>query len=557
MSRRVRWLILLSLIGGLVAVAGALYAVYASSATTVPDVGGIYTEGVVGSPALINPLLADPNSVDSDLSALVFSGLTRIGERGEILPDLATGWDISPDSRTYVFRLRPGVQWHDGKPFTARDVLFTIGLMQSPEFPGGSALAQLWRAVTPEQVDELTVKLTLREPFAPLLAYTAIGVLPSHILGGTAPRDLAKSMFNNRPIGTGPFKFRDSTIEFMTLDRNLDYYFDRPYLVRLKLRFFSSYSAALAGLQRHEIQGLSSVAPGDVARLSSNEQTALYAAPRTGLSLLFLNLKSPLFQDKPVRQALAYALDRKKLIDVTAAGQGDPLDGPIPAGSWAYSSAAHRYDFAADKAATLLDGAGWTLGRDGVRARGAQRLEFRLLTNDDPGRVRLAEEIARQLAGIGVRATTASYPPSELITRFLVPRQFDAVVYGIEVGVDPDVYSPWHSSQATADGLNFGGFANRDADRLLESARQTSDVNRRQELYADFQRLFADEAPAIPLYQPRYVYAADRAIQGIRVGLIPDQSAPFLTVADWFMKTRQHYITQDWGLPIPSTPAKR
>ncbi len=199
-----------------------------SGGERVPAYGGSYVEGVVGRPVRINPLFVD-SPVERDLTTLIFSGLTRAGPDGTILPDLARGWDITPDGKTYIFQLRPRVLWHDGDPFDADDVVFTATLLASPGYPGDPAVAALWRTVTVSRVDRLTVRFDLQEPFAPFLAATTIGILPQHLLGDLdATAVAAATAFNDAPIGTGPFRLRQLTSEGAILDAYRPYHLAPP-----------------------------------------------------------------------------------------------------------------------------------------------------------------------------------------------------------------------------------------------------------------------------------------------------------------------------------------
>jgi len=201
-----QWPLLALLLAGIGAIAAIWFAIAQPLTQGQAKVGGRYVEGLVGQPMSINPLLASLNNVDRDLARLLFSGLTRLGPSGQILPDLAQGWDISQDGRLYTFHLRPDVTWHDGAPFTAADVLFTYSLLADPQFPGDPQLGQFWQQVHCQQVDTLAVGCQLPTPFAPFLSFATIGILPQHALQGVSARDLSSHPFNLAPVGTGPFR---------------------------------------------------------------------------------------------------------------------------------------------------------------------------------------------------------------------------------------------------------------------------------------------------------------------------------------------------------------
>ncbi|MBI2906506.1 MAG: hypothetical protein HYX92_02490 [Chloroflexi bacterium] len=509
------------------------------------DYGGTFVEGVAGAPRSISPLLSQLNDADRDLASLIFSSLTRSNERGEIVPDLAERWDVSLDGRTYTFHLRPGVLWHDGTPFTADDVLYTIETLKNPDFPGVREFASLWNGVSVSKADGSTVALTLKGPYSPFLANTSLlGIAPRHILGKTPVKDLRDAAFNTRPVGTGPFKFKEASAERVMLESDPNYFLGKPYLSAMEVRFFADNTSALAALERKEIHGLLSrqwLSAEEMVRLSGNESLRLNISSRASYSLVFLNLNFPLFKDKAVRQALIYGLDRDKIVNVALAGQGIAAQSPIVPGTWASDSGgARKYDFDPEKAKALLDQAGWRQPEGSiVRKKDGLEFRFALLTNDDRSRIAAGEEVVRQWRTLGVRAELSASSPSRLLRDFVVPRRYQAALYGLDLGYDPDPYPVWHSSQKTEPGFNFPAFANEKADRLLEQARQMTSQGERAKLYAEFQSIFAEEAPGVLLYYPTYVYAVDASVKGTSFGVVFEPGNRFLNVKDWYMRTKE------------------
>ncbi|MCL5960012.1 MAG: ABC transporter substrate-binding protein, partial [Chloroflexi bacterium] len=325
-----KWQALTAAVGSILVVILIAYVALTATSESTPDSGGTYVEGIAGNPTAINPILAFSDA-DKDLVRLIFSGLTKLDGRGEVVPDLAKTWEISEDSHTYVFHLRDDVKWHDGTAFTAKDVVFTARSMQDPQFPGNPYLAEVWKNVTVEKTGDFTVKFTLKDAYAPFLVYTTIGILPAAAFQGVPVKEMGNTSFRSKPIGTGPFKLAELSVESALLDVNQDYYGEkRPYLSKIKLNFFPDYKTGLNALRQKGIQGLAIEAMEDVPRLKESKDLAVYEAPRTNLSIMFLNLMAPLFKDKAVRQALMYALDRQRIIDVAAGGLGQVAHSPIP-----------------------------------------------------------------------------------------------------------------------------------------------------------------------------------------------------------------------------------
>ncbi|MBI2940899.1 MAG: peptide ABC transporter substrate-binding protein [Chloroflexi bacterium] len=543
MPGRFRWRVVVAAVGLLlILVLVGSFAVFGAT-EVVPAEGGTYTEAVVGYPQYLNPLLSHFNDVDDDVVHLVFEGLTRLAPTGEITPALAGDWQISPDGLTYTFLLRRDAYWHDGVRFTAEDVVFTVETIQSPEYAGSPSVADLWRDVSVRQVDEFTVQFILKAPFAPLLEYATQGIAPAHLLREVPARELPKQRFNAQPVGTGPFKLSAARPREIVLQANPTYYGLRPYLRRLAFRFYSSTEQAFAALQRGDVDGVRSVPSDQRDALGATRFQILSRAEVSKLGLLLFNTRDPLLKDETIRQAIAAAIDRPRLIDSVLGGQGTPAFGPIVPTSWAFNPAVrsgHDSGYRPDVARSLLDQAGWRArDGDGVRERDGQRLELVLLTNDRAERIQAAQELSRQLAAIGIRADVQAAGWTGVIQDFLVPHRFQAVlIEQWSPTADPDVYQFWHSSQIAA-GLNFGSWSNRSVDELLEQGRSVRRRDERTRLYGEFQAIFARQVPAIPLYYPNYAYAISRQIKGVQLGLMLRPSDRFATVTDWYTLVRR------------------
>ena len=538
---RIRLQVAIALLAILLLVVAMGYLAFNVSTVVVPDFGGTYVEGIAGNPQLINPILCQVNPVDQDLVALIFSGLTRANEKGEIVPDLATHWESPPDGISYTFYLRQDVLWHDGAPFTAEDVVYTITAMQHPDFQGAPFLAELWRTVVVQQIDAYTVRFILREPLASFLDYTTIGILPAHILRSVPIAALSESKFNASPVGTGPFQVHEVSAKRMVLTANPAFYRGRPYLDRLEFRFYPNNAAVYEARKRGEVAGIGRVLPEYLAEIRRDETLNLYSAPISGYNLVFLNLDRGIFQDRAVRQAMMWALDRQKLVDEVLGGQGIVIHSPILPYSWAYDPNVLKYTYNPRQAVKILEEAGWfDDNRDGVRERGTLKLEFTLATNDnDPVRVRLIEAISEQLAAVGIRATPKTVGWEDLV-QMLVLGRYDAVLSGWqELPADPDPYPYWHSSQVNENGLNLANYISDEADRLLADARSTQDQETRKELYRRFQEVFAREVPSLLLYQPVYAYAVDDAIKNVQIGPLISAGDRFRTVTQWHIATQR------------------
>lgn len=506
-----------------------------ATATVAPTYGGRYVEGLVGRPTTLNPLFAS-TSVERDIAGIVFEGLTWVDGTGRAHPQLAEDWSVSDDGLQYTFALRQDVQWHDGQPFTADDVLFTVRLVQSPDFPGNTSLAMFWRGVRVDVVDRYTVTFTLLEPFSPLPNYASLPILPAHLLRGVLPEDLPDDPFNLAPVGTGPFRFEryDAEEGVLSLSRFDRYYGQRPYLDTVEFRFFESTEALVEAFRDGQVDGMG-VVPWEVIAggVDLGTDARIYAPVLSGMTALFLNHRTQFFSDLRVRQALAYAIDREGIARSVLFNQVEPGTGPISVVSWAYSPITTTVD--RERARALLDDAGW-VDRDGDGIRENQGVAFRftvLVNAEDTQRLAVAQALSAQLQEVGIAATVQAVP-SAALQQSLMSRQFSAAVFGwVPTSGDPDCLELWHSSQAET-GLNFSGFRNQAVDTLLLQARQARSEEERRSLYTEFQRVFSEQVPAIVLYYPRYYFAVHADIGGVEPAPIIRPSDRFHALPSWF-----------------------
>ena len=564
--RNIRWQLLIA-IGGLILVIGLLLGRTPDLQTAAPQPvqGGSYTEALIGAPVRLNPVLDVFNQADRDVDRLLFSGLIRFDSRGLPQPDLADSWSVSADATLYTFSLRPDALWHDGQPVTPDDVVYTFSKLQDPDYPGPADLAALWQQVEVVRLDDRTVQFQLPEPFAPFLDYLAMGLLPDHLLRGVSAAELIDHPFNLEPVGTGPFRFdrfvTDSNeIQGISLAAFPDYYGPRPYLERVDFRYYADEQTALNAYQAGEVQGLSYVGSDILPEVLEMPQLDLHTSRLPRVCLIFLNLRSqerPFFADKKVRQALLLAVNRQWIIDRVLGGQGMVAAGPILPSSWAFSEGLEPLPFDSQRAAALLDEAGWVLPvgaapgtPEYVRSKDDAQLTFELAHLDDPIHTQVAEALQASWAAIGVQVTLSPVDAETMLNDYLVPRQFQAALTDLNLSryPDPDPYPFWHDSQVET-GQNYGGFDDRNISIWLEQARVTPDVRRRAELYRNFQHRFQDQVPALLLYYPVYSFAIDSQIHGVTVGPLLDPSDRFATIHDWYLMARRGFGEQ--ATPTP------
>ena len=543
MLRLFRWQILLAAVGILL-IAGLL-AQFALLRETVavPVRGGLYTEGVIGVPQVFNPLLAGSDA-DRDISDLLFEGLSTLLPDGSIGPALAEKWEASSDGTVYTCTLRSNAYWHDGEPVTTVDVLFTLNLLRSPDFPTISSMQSLWSRVQVQALDDRRVRFTLERPYAPFLSYTTLPLLPAHLLQKVPPADLPAHPFHLHPVGTGPFRFvrleeGEDGIPVLELEANPLYYRGLPYLDGIRFRFYRDEGLLVEAILRGEVDGAFGLSRPALERLAGRADLVAYRTYLQAYNILFLNTRSPFLGDRRIRQALALGLDRVALLKGFEE-EAFLANGPISPISWAYKPDLPSFSYDPVRATKLLEEAGWLdQNGDGVRERDIRSLELVLLTRDTPPeRVILANRIKQQLAplGISIRVAVVSH---ETFRRRLAERDFDLLLYGWgQLGRDPDEFALWHSSQSGPEGSNLSSLQNETIDHLLEQGRTILDRDLRIPIYWQFQEEFVREVPAIPLYYPVYTYILPASMQGVELFPLNEPGERFRTITGWYLKTQ-------------------
>lgn len=498
-----------------------------------PAPGGVFSEGLIGTIRNINPILPE-GEASQDVAKLVFSGLTRITPDRGIEGDLAESWAVSSDSKTYTFKLRKGVTWHDGVPFTARDVRFTLAAIQNPDTR--SPLASSWQGVKVEAPDEHTVVFTLPNVNAPFIYSTTFGILPSHKLETLEPSVLRVSEFNQRPVGTGPFKvqaFIPGKNEIQ-LERNENYHYGSPLLEEFVFRLYENTSQALEAYAKREISAVgrltsSQIMGGDTAMMKPHEMSL---PNQVGV---FFKTTSPLLKEVPVRRALAAAVDRQALVASLEDARAIKL--PLLPGQVGYTTKYQVPDYNIQKAKAELEAAGWKL-QNGVRKKGTQELKISLVTADTGNYPRLAEALARSWKEVGVMVEVKKTDARDLQQSHIRPRNYDALLYGISLDADPDVYAYWHSSQKDDPGLNVSQYVSATADRNLEAGRLSVDSRLRNVKYNGFLEAWVADVPAVILYQPTYVYGTGYNVLGVVADKLVRPSDRFYGVEKWSVNTQ-------------------
>jgi peptide/nickel transport system substrate-binding protein len=532
----------------------------------VPRHGGTHTEGIIGTPRFINPLLAISNA-DKDLTALVYAGLMTRDSDGELVPELAESYSISEDGLVYTFTLKDELTFHDGAALTADDVIFTVTQAADPAVR--SAVFSNWDGVVVEKNDEKTVSFTLPEPYAPFIENMTIGILPSHIWGRLGPEEFPFSQFNITPVGAGPYKVNENGVirdksgipSGYILSSFENYALGAPFIDIFKFTLYNNAQAAVDGYLKGEVDAINSISPARLDALLSSTAHTYTAVKRAPLlrtfGIFFNHNQQPLLLEDEVREALEIATPKKAIVGEILRGFGTVLDAPLlplfltgTSSDTETEGETETMSTTTDKtpinrierAQTVLEDAGWKQGEDGVYAYENDeddivRLKVSFSTVDNPELVQTAERIAESWKEVGFDVELKVFEATDLTQSVIRPRRFEALLFGMVIGHELDLYAFWHSSQRNDPGLNIAQYADIEADALLGKMRTEIDKTKRMALYTEFTELIQKQHVAIFLYAPDFIYVVRNRLENVQLHPIKDAYERFDAVHLWHVET--------------------
>ena len=546
-------LIVITLVSGLT-LASRLYL---QMTISVPRIGSSYTEGLLEDPRAINPLYAS-HDTDRDISHLIFSGLFIYNGGGIIGHDLASDLDISTDGKVYTVTLKKNLQWHDGQPLTADDVVFTIHTIQNGQFR--SPLRSDWQGVSVEKLSDDSVRFSLRAPYAPFIENLTLGIIPQHIWQHVTPEQAPLHEANLKPVGSGPYRFdqmrqsKDGSIQWYQIMRNANYHRPGPYIQKIIFQFFKNEDELFAAWHRGIIDGFGNVSPRRIAEINP-EKSLLFSLHMPRVFGIFFNPKrASELENAVIRQAIAYAIDRNEISQGQQQNKAIPAQGPLPWLGIGTTSLVYAHDL--EHARTLLEQAGWKdLDGDGVREKIQKKktakqpaitttLRFTLTTSDSPDLVQTAAILQRQLKNAGIDLVIEKKTYQDLESNTIRPRNFEMLLFGQVYGYEPDPFAFWHSSQVKDPGLNITFFSDKKADKLLEDIRKTDDPDIRNAAYRNFSDIIVKNLPALFLFSQDYLYVLPTDIMGVSPIKISFPADRFNEINTWYRSTTRKFI---WG----------
>jgi peptide/nickel transport system substrate-binding protein len=466
-------------------------------------------------PLRLNPLVVS-DLTSFLVSGFVFRGLVKVGDDLKISGDLAESWDVSPDGRVITFHLRKGVLWHDGKEFTARDVLFTFRMLTSPEVP--SPFSSQFALVKGIESPSLhTVRVAYREPFSSALTSWTVGIVPEHRLSRINVTDPS---FDRAPVGTGPYRL----VEWQSGQKLVFEAFQQPRgpsvsTGKLVIRIIPDPATRLMELRNGAVD-IAEITTPQLAAMDGNgalrERLSLFRAPSMRYQFLGFNLLDDRLRDRRVRLAIAQAIDRDGIITNILKGYGAAARGPYPPGALYSDESVRPPPFDREGALRLLREAGWERGKDGRLYRGSKPFILAISTSyESEENLRVAQVIQDNLNMLGIDAKINQYDWQTFRHRVITHHDFEAVLLSRAYLWDPDLFDLWHSSKTGEGDWNYLSYKNPDLDRLLEKARRTVNEGERVLIYRRVHRMIANDIPCIFLYSADGLYLANKRVQGI------------------------------------------
>lgn len=520
----------------------------ANEVVSIPGVsaGGEFTEGILGTPRFANPVLALTRA-DQDITALLYSGLMKIAPDGSLVPDIAKSIEVSEDGTTYTFQLRTDVYFHDGRKLTANDVLFTIGLAQNADLK--SPFRGNWNEVIVEVVDDHSLLISLSEPYAPFIENFTLGILPAHVWRTVPIEQVPFSEFNTTPIGSGPYMVeeaefsRSGTVEAYRLT-TVENHYQSPLIEEITLQFYPTELGIISALEKGDIDATSYIPAELLAQVNTEEFNVINTPLPRQFGLFFNQNRSIPLRDAAVREALELVIDRQVIVDLALSGSGIPTLQSTETATTAVESeevnspvASSTTEARIDAARSLLEDADWTLTEFDTWEKeiddSAVPLTVTIRTANNSTLEATLEAITAVWKELGVTVLTEQYEQTDLVQSVIRPRDFEILLFGLDVSRSRDLFPFWHSSQQNDPGLNITQYANLTVDDYLETARISQNNEERATAIDNALAVIKEERPAIFLFQPANVYVIDPKIETTAMLQIGRPADRFANISSW------------------------
>lgn len=504
----------------------------------VPDGGGTLTEGIIGTPRFINPVIANSNA-DRDLSSIIYSGLVKVSTNNEIIPDLAERYEVSEDSLIYDFYLREDVEFHDGETIMADDVVYTILKIQDPEVK--SPHIDNWDGVAIERVSDRQVRFILSKPDPNFILKTDVGILPKHLWQEITSDAFSLSLYNIEPIGSGPYKIdkveRDTVDipQYYVLKANKKYTLDKPLIDKIVFKFAKNEEELVRMINEGEVNSVNNISPTALDNIDLENFNLITSNLPRVFSIFINQSESPALSINSAREALRLATPKTKIINEIFNGYATEIDSPIP------NINKTNFDQDLERAEQILIDAGWEKNEEGIYTIETDDESYILSTSISTANteelVEVAELVASEWRKIGVDVSVKIFNTSDLNQNVIRPRNFETLLFGNVINNYTELYAFWHSSRRNDPGLNITNYANIKTDAILEEFLTTPESELDPETVNNFISEIQNDIPAIFLYSPQFLYLISKDIQGVNINQINIASDRFNDITNWFINT--------------------
>lgn len=507
---------------------------------SVPIDGGTLTEGIVGTPRFVNPVLANSDA-DKDLTKLIFSGLTKRDNTGKIVPDLAESFTISPDGLNYTFVLKNDLYFHDGSILTSKDVLYTIHQIQNTDSP----LRINWEGVTIEAIDERTVLFNLKKSYASFIENTTVGILPSYLWAGITESEFGYSSLNTKAVGSGPFQIKKVINDASGLPKtyelkpNKNYASGTARISKLILNFYSNNKDLITAYKKGDVDQISAVSPVFAQDLERSGSIVAQIPLTRVFGLYFNPNQSQIFTDKNVIKAFEKAINKKEILEKVLLGYGKEIDSGIPQN---LTGSEIQTTYNPSEAIAILTKDGWVKGEDGIMVKSKDKktslkLSFSITTGDAPELSVAAKMIKEDLEKIGASVDVKIYETGTLNQEIIKNRNYDAIFFGQIINRESDLYAFWHSSQRKDPGLNIASYTNPDVDKLLEASLVSTDDTIRSDKFKSIDKIMRSDSNAIFIYSPNFIYITKKSLTMPMQSYITSSYDRFSSINEWYTRT--------------------
>ncbi|MDC0422681.1 peptide-binding protein [Methylophilaceae bacterium] len=489
---------------------------------------------MTGEPSNLIAMIAG-DSASSAIANNIFNSLLKYDESLNYAPEIAESWDISNNQKTITFKIREGLYWADGEKLTSKDVMFSWKLVTDPNTrtPYASDYQLVKKASTP---DLYTFIVTYEESYAPALdTWTSLHILPEHLLKN---EDVNSTYFSRKPVGSNYYKLDNwKSGQQVSLTRNSFSINGKANINNLVSRIIPDTSSQFLELTADNID-LMNINPIQYQRVFPSrkdlqDKIGLYKELGNGYTYLGFNLKKEPFNDKRVRKALNFAIDKNEIIKGVLLGLGEPLSSPYKPGTRWNNTKLKPYPYDSNRALALLNEAGYKKNNNGLLEKDGKVLRFEILTNQNKQREMTAVIVQRRLKEIGVDVSIRVIEWASFINQFIKTGDFDVVVLGWSLSLDPDQFNIWHSTQQGPGQFNFLGYENKRVDTLLEKGRLELDISKREKIYHEFSDILLDDSPIVYLYAGYGLSAINKRVRGIKRPSPP--AGIYHNSYDWFI----------------------